>query len=91
MGRRGGGRERQTAYITSAVSGVPKVGAPDCMSIVETNAPSTAGAPGFTSCENAMPTIDSASTWVHTAAGVTGAMAPARMNGVNTEAWLCLA
>jgi hypothetical protein len=38
-----------SAYSTSAGSGVPKVGAPDCIDIDEANEPNTTGAPGRTS------------------------------------------
>jgi hypothetical protein len=69
-----------------AASGVPKVGAPDCIESVETNVPNTTGAPGLTSWVKAMPTIASASTWVSVPATLTGLMAPARMNGEITEA-----
>src|SRR3954465_8912118 len=47
-------------YSTSAGSGVPKGGAPDCIDIDDANDPNTTGAPGRTSCTYVMPAIDSA-------------------------------
>src|SRR3984885_15460353 len=50
--RNGIPRRRASAaieYSTSAGSGVPKVGAPDCIEIDEAKLPSTTGAPGLTS------------------------------------------
>ena len=67
--------------IASAASGVPKVGAPDCIDSVETKVPNTTGAPGRVSWQNAVPAITSASTWVSVPATVTGLIAPDRMNG----------
>ena len=69
-------------------SGVPNVGDPDCMSMLERNEPKTTGQPGRISCESAMP--DSASTICCTSAAgmVTGDIAPIRMNGVSTTGWL---
>jgi len=75
-------------YRTSAGSGVPKVGAPDCIEIDEAKLPSTTGAPGRTSCTNVMPASASARVCAHTPAAVTGDIAPARMNGVMRVAWL---
>ena len=75
-------------YRTSAGSGVPNVGAPVCIDIELANDPNTTGAPGRTSCVNAMPASASASVWAATPALVTGAIAPARMNGVMMHAWL---
>ena len=40
---------------------MPKVGAPDCIEIDEAKLPKITGAPGLTSCANAMPASDSAS------------------------------
>jgi hypothetical protein len=48
--------------IASAASGVPKVGAPDCIDSVETKVPNTTGAPGRVSWQNAVPASTSAST-----------------------------
>src|SRR5215207_4436615 len=77
-----------TVYSTIAGSGVPNVGAPVCIDIELANEPNTTGAPGRTSCVNAMPAKDSASVWAATPADVAGAIAPARMNGVMMVAWL---
>ena len=68
-------------------SGVPKVGAPDCMDIDEAKVPNTTGAPGRTSWVKAMPDMASARSWARVPATVTGLMAPARMNGEITQAW----
>ena len=73
-------------YSTSAGSGVPKVGAPDCMEIDEAKLPSTTGAPGLTSCTKARPASASAKVCATVPATVTGDMAPARMNGVMIRA-----
>ncbi len=70
---------------------MPKVGAPDCIDIELANEPRTTGAPGRTSWQKVMPPSDSASVWAQTAAAVTGAIAPARMNGVIRVAWLASA
>ncbi len=74
--------------IASAASGVPKVGAPDCIDSVETKVPNTTGAPGRVNWQKAVPAITSASTWVSVPATVTGLMAPERMKGVMMQAWL---
>ena len=79
------------AYSTSAGSGVPNVGAPDCIDIDDANEPKTTGAPGRTSWTNVIPAIASARVWAHAPAAVTGAIAPARMNGVTSVAWLASA
>ena len=42
-------------YSTSAGSGVPKVGAPDCIDSEDAKLPNTIGQPGFRSCMNAIP------------------------------------
>src|SRR5882757_5923351 len=89
--RNGTPRRRASAaieYSTSAGSGVPKVGAPDCIEIDDAKLPRTTGVPGFTSCTNAMPAMASASVCAVAPATVTGDMAPARMNGVIRQAWL---
>src|SRR5271156_5436896 len=89
--RNGTPRRRANAaieYSTSAGSGVPKVGAPDCIEIDEAKLPRMTGQPGLISCTVAMPDIDSASVCAQVPAIVTGAMAPARMNGVTRQAWL---
>src|SRR5579864_8346035 len=52
--RKGMPRRRASAameYSTNAGSGVPKVGAPDCIEIDEAKLPSTTGAPGLTRSE----------------------------------------
>ena len=67
-------------------SGVPKVGAPEFMSIEVTNAPKMIGAPGRINCEYAIPASTSASTWVSVPATDTGAMAPPTMNGEMMQA-----
>ena len=50
--------------IASVASGVPKVGAPDCIDRVETKVPKITGAPGRTNWVKAVPAMTSASTWV---------------------------
>jgi hypothetical protein len=77
--RNGTPRRRASAaivYSTSAGSGVPKVGAPDCIEIDEAKLPRTTGAPGFTSCANDMPARASASVCAAVPATVTGDIAP---------------
>ena len=69
-------------YNTSAGSGVPNVGAPDCMEMLDAKLPSTTGAPGLTSWTNAMPDSASARVCAAVPATVTGDIAPARMTGV---------
>ena len=66
---------------------MPNVGVPVCIDIEDANDPNTTGAPGFTSCTNAMPANASARVWAATPATVVGAIAPARMNGVMRQAW----
>jgi hypothetical protein len=68
-------------------SGVPNAGAPDFMSTLEVNAPYMTGAPGCTACARVMPARASACWRVSAPASVTGAIAPARVNGVTTESW----
>jgi hypothetical protein len=70
---------------------VPKVGAPDCIEIDDAKLPRMTGAPGLRSCTKAMPESASARVTVHAPTVVTGAMAPARMNGVVRQAWLARA
>ena len=67
---------------------MPNVGAPVCIDIDEANDPKITGAPGRISWVNVMPASDSASVCAATPAEVTGAIAPARMNGVMMQAWL---
>src|SRR6476660_2737791 len=71
-----------------AASGVPKLGEPDFMSVLERKEPNTTGQPGFTSCVSAIP--DSASAICCTSADgtVTGDIAPMSRNGVVMTAWL---
>src|SRR6187200_1464719 len=76
-----------SVYRTSAGSGVPNVGAPDCIDIDEANDPNTTGAPGRTSWTYAIPASASARVWVAAPATVAGLIAPARMNGVMITAW----
>src|SRR5208282_6283055 len=55
--RNGTPRRRASAaivYSTSAGSGVPKVGAPDCIDSDEAKLPSTTGAPGLISWDSVM-------------------------------------
>ena len=70
---------------------MPKVGAPDCMDIDDAKLPKITGAPGFSNCTSAMPASASARVWVAVPATVTGAIAPARMNGVTRQPWLARA
>src|SRR3984957_17016668 len=63
-------------------SGVPKAGEPDFMSTLEVKLPYTTGAPGRTICDSTVPASASAGASVSAPATVTGAIAPARVNGV---------
>src|SRR5580692_7003429 len=63
-------------------SGVPKAGDPDFMSTFEVKLPYTMGAPGFTIWARVSPARNSACARVKAPAMVTGAIAPARVNGV---------
>src|SRR6202050_144188 len=63
-------------------SGVPKAGEPDFMSTLEVKLPYTTGAPGRTICDSTVPASASAWASVRAPATVTGAIAPARVNGV---------
>ena len=69
-------------------SGVPKAGAPDCMSTLDVKPPYIAGEPGRTSWVKAIPARASAFCCTTAPATVTGAIAPARVNGVTTTTWL---
>jgi hypothetical protein len=69
-------------------SGVPNAGEPDLMSTLEVNPPYATGEPGWTSWVKAMPASASACCCTSAPATVTGAIAPARVNGVITTAWL---
>ena len=66
-------------------SGVPNAGDPDFMSTFEVKLPYTTGAPGFTICASVRPASASACASVSAPAMVTGAMAPASVNGVMTR------
>jgi hypothetical protein len=70
---------------------VPNVGAPDCIDIELANDAETTGAPGRTSWTKVIPPSASARVWAQTPAAVTGAIAPARMNGVSSVAWFASA
>src|SRR5262249_17999599 len=65
-------------------SGVPKLGEPDCMSILDRNDPNITGQPGRISCASAIPDSASASCWTSAAGIVTGDIAPMSRNGVST-------
>src|SRR5436190_18559042 len=71
-----------------ADSGVPKLGDPDCMSVLDRNEPNTTGQPGLTSWQSAMPDSASATCWTRVAGIETGDIAPISRNGVITTAWL---
>src|SRR6202021_2555980 len=68
--------------------GVPKLGDPDCMSMLDRNEPKMTGQPGRISCASAMPDSASASCCTSAAGMVTGDMAPMSRNGVSTTGWL---
>ena len=72
-------------------SGVPKAGAPDCMSTFEVNPPYTAGVPGLMICSMVIPANASAFCCANAPASVIGAMAPAKVKGVMMTGWLCCA
>ena len=63
---------------------VPKAGAPDFMSTLLVKPPYATGAPGRTSCVKAMPASASAFCCATAPTIVTGAIAPASVNGVIT-------
>ena len=69
-------------------SGVPKAGAPVFMSTLDVKPPYTTGAPGRTICVKAMPASASAFCCARAPAIVTGAIAPASVNGVSMMIWL---
>ena len=75
-------------YRTSAGSGVPNVGAPDCIEIELAKIPSTTGAPGRVELHERHPGQGTPPASGRRAAAVTGDIAPARMNGVISVAWL---
>ena len=68
-------------------SGVPKAGAPLRMSTLEVKDPIAQGTPGLTHCSSTMAASPSATNWVTAPASVTGAIAPARVNGVTMVGW----
>src|SRR6185437_12950089 len=70
-----------------ADSGVPKLGDPDCMSILDKNDPKITGQPGLISWASAMQESASASCWASAAGMVTGDMAPISRKGVSTTGW----
>ena len=63
-------------------SGVPKAGAPVRMSTFDVNEPMAHGTPGLTHWSSTMADSPSATNWVTAPTTVTGAMAPASVNGV---------
>src|SRR5215469_5174171 len=65
-------------------SGVPKLGEPDCMSILDRNDPNMTGQPGRINCASAIPDSASASCWTSADGIVTGDIAPMSRNGVST-------
>ena len=72
-------------------SGVPNVGEPDCMSMLDRNDPKITGAPGRISWASAMPESASAICCTSAAGIVTGDIAPIKMNGVSTTGWAAAA
>jgi len=70
-----------------ADSGVPKLGDPDCMSILERNEPKITGQPGRMSCASAIPVSASASCCASADGIATGDIAPMSRNGVSTTGW----
>ena len=68
--------------------GIPNVGAPDLKDMEERKFPITNGAPRPTSCANAQHIIASDTACATEAAVLTGPIAPVRMNGITTIAWL---
>ena len=67
-------------------SGVPNVGAPDCIETALEKVPKMTGAPGLTSWVKQIPAIASARIWVQVPTTVTGDIAPASMKGEMTVA-----
>ena len=72
-------------------SGVPKAGAPDFISTLEVNVPITHGAPGLIYWARATTHKASAIDCATAPAIVTGAIAPAKVNGVTIRAWFFFA
>ena len=75
----------------TADSGVPKLGEPDCMSVLDRNEPKTTGHPGRIVCTSAMPASASATCWASAEGTETGDIAPMSRNGVMISAWFALA
>ena len=69
-------------------SGVPKVGAPVAIETAAAKVPKTTGVPGLISCVSEIPAKASAKICVTVPVTVTGDMAPAKMKGEITVAWL---
>ncbi len=69
-------------------SGVPNAGAPDFMSTLEVKPPYTNGEPARAVCATTSPASASACCCASAPASVTGAIAPASVNGVSTTTWL---
>ncbi|HEX6230654.1 MAG TPA: hypothetical protein VF029_02970 [Actinomycetota bacterium] len=70
------------ARTADTPSGVPKAGEPVRMSVTVKNDPYRHGVPGRTSCASAIPESASATCCARPPATLTGAVAPARRNGV---------
>ena len=70
---------------------MPKVGEPERSDMLERKLPKISGAPGRSSCVIAQPTMVSASDCAMAPAVVTGPMAPPRIKGTITAAWLARA
>ncbi len=66
---------------------MPKLGEPDCMSMLDRNEPKITGQPGRISWASAMPDSASASCCTSAAGIVTGDIAPISRNGVSTTGW----
>ncbi len=74
-----------------AGSGVPNVGEPERSDIEDRKLPKMTGAPLRSSCVSAQPAMVSASDCAIAPALVTGPIAPPRMKGTTTAAWLARA
>src|SRR5215208_1344886 len=88
--RNGSPNERAIWPVQSrpmADSGVPKLGEPVFMSVLERNEPKTTGQPGLTSWVSAIPDSASAICWTSVAGIETGDIAPMSRNGVVITAW----
>ena len=93
--QRSGKFKRRASWPTTiepiAGSGVPKVGEPERSDILERKLPYITGAPGRSSCVIAQPTMVSAWAWAMAPALVTGPIAPPKIKGTITAAWLARA